>query len=307
MTPLTCALHRHVPDAPRVDLFYAPLAYAIEQQLARATTRPLVLGIQGPQGSGKSTLAMALTQAFVDVGARSVSMSIDDFYLPNADQRALAARWAGNRYLEHRGGPGTHDVELGTRVLGELCALGPGMSTRMPIYDKSAQAGRGDRAPENQWRRTDGPLDLVLLEGWMLGFSPLTDEELASTHDAALPVVNDLLRPYAAWTRALDAFVHLDVEKLETIVGWRVDAERHRRERGEQALSDDDTRDYIERFLPIYRTYVPRLHAHPPRDDFKHIVLGADRMPIATCVKPKYRDPNNTAETWAVTGTKSKW
>ena len=76
--------------------------------------------------------------------------------------------------------------------------------------------------------------------------------------------------------------MHLDVEKLETIVGWRVGAERQRRERGEQALSDDDARDYIERFLPIYAAYVPRLHAHPPCDDFEHIVLGADRMPIAT-------------------------
>jgi D-glycerate 3-kinase len=218
----------------------------------------------------------------VDVGARSVSVSIDDFYLRNAEQSALAARWAGNRYLEHRGAPGTHDVALGTRVLGELSGLGPGMSTRIVLYDKSAHAGRGDRAPENQWRRVDGPLDLVIFEGWMLGFSPLTDEELASAHDAALRVVNDLLRPYAAWTRALDAFVHLDVEKLETIVGWRVDAERHRRERGEPALSDDDARDYIERFLPIYGAYVPRLNAHPPCADFERIVLGPDRMPIAT-------------------------
>jgi D-glycerate 3-kinase len=281
VTPLTRALHSHVQDAARVDLFYAPLAHTVDRLLAFVTTRPLVLGIQGPQGSGKSTLATALTQAFVDQGARSVWVSIDDFYLPNAEQRALAARWAGNRYLEHRGGPGTHDVELGARVLGELCALGPGMKARIPLYDKSAHAGRGDRAPENQWRRAEGPLDLVIVEGWMLGFSPLTDEELASTQDAALAVVNELLRPYAAWTGALDAFVHLDVEKLETIVAWRVDAERRRRERGEQALSDDEARDYIERFLPIYRAYVPRLHAHPPCGDLEHIVLGADRMPMA--------------------------
>ena len=40
----------------------------------------------------------------------------------------------------------------------------------MPRYDKSAHEGKGDRAKEEDWDKVDGPLDLVIVEGWMLGF-----------------------------------------------------------------------------------------------------------------------------------------
>ena len=95
----------------------------------------------------------------------------------------------------------------------------------------------------------------------MLGFSAAPDEAV----DDELRVANGYLRAYDAWTAKLDAFLQLDVDGLETIVDWRVDAERARRERGEAGLSDDDARDYIERFLPAYRVYVPRLRERPPR------------------------------------------
>jgi len=273
-----------------VDRYYAPLARWLASRVERATKRPFVLGIQGPQGCGKTTLASALVTAFEDVGVRSVSVSIDDFYLTHAEQRALAAAHPGNRALEHRGYPGTHDVALGSRVLAELRAVGQGGMVRIPSYDKSAHAGRGDRAPESRWRQVAGPVDLVVVEGWMLGFSPLSEQALgavAASADAALSVVNEFLRPYGAWTRALDALVHLDVATLDTIVTWRVDAERARRERREPALSDDDARDYIERFLPAYRAYVPQLRVHPPCDDFECVTLAADRQPVESWRAPQ--------------------
>lgn len=40
----------------------------------------------------------------------------------------------------------------------------------IPRYDKSAYGGKGDRAPKDQWQKVQGPLDLVIVEGWMLGF-----------------------------------------------------------------------------------------------------------------------------------------
>ncbi|HLK36019.1 MAG TPA: hypothetical protein VKU41_04650, partial [Polyangiaceae bacterium] len=64
---------------------------------------------------------------------------------------------------------------------------------------------------------------------------------------------------------------------LDTVVEWRVDAERARRARGEPALSDEDARDYIERFVPAYRVYVPALEAHPPCVDFVTLAQSPDR------------------------------
>jgi len=223
----------------------------------------------------KSTLAAGLVEALGSLGHRGATVSIDDFYLTHEEQRALAARHAGNPYLCYRGYPGTHDVALGSRVITSLKTLGPGAETLVPAYDKSAHDGRGDRAPRSAWRRVVGSLDVLIVEGWLLGFTPVDADAL----EPALRAPNAMLAAYAAWNDALDGFVRLDVASLETVVAWRVDAERARRARGESALSDDDARDYIERCLPAYRTYLPGLRTHPPCADVKVIALGEDRSP----------------------------
>lgn len=46
----------------------------------------------------------------------------------------------------------------------------------VPRYDKSARGGKGDRAPEAEWSVVSKPPDVVLLEGWMLGFEALPEE-----------------------------------------------------------------------------------------------------------------------------------
>ena len=278
MHPLARALHARIADPVRVDAYYAPLAVACAARLERATRRPWTVGIQGPQGGGKSTLAEALVGAFNDVDVRAISVSIDDFYLTYAEQTAIAERHADNPYLRYRGYPGTHDVPLGRAVIDALRALTDGKETLVPAYDKSAHEGRGDRADPSRWRRVIGPLDVLVLEGWMLGFSPVPEDRLDAL-EAGLRAPNAYLAAYSAWNETLDTLVHLDVESLDTIVKWRVDSERARRSRGEIALSDDDARDYIKRCLPAYRAYVPRLQASPPCADFERIVLADDRLP----------------------------
>ncbi|XP_072069244.1 D-glycerate 3-kinase, chloroplastic-like [Arachis hypogaea] len=47
------------------------------------------------------------------------------------------------------------------------------MKIKPPRYDKSAFNGRGDRADPSTWPEVEGPLTVVLFEGWMLGFKPL--------------------------------------------------------------------------------------------------------------------------------------
>jgi D-glycerate 3-kinase len=269
------ALHAFVPDRRRVDDYYAPVGVWCTARVAACARRPLVLGLQGPQGCGKSTLAAALAHALSGVGVCTASVSIDDFYLTRDEQLALAARHPGNPYLAHRGYPGTHDIPLGIRGIEAIAALGPNERILVPVYDKSAHQGRGDRAPQSAWRRV-GPVDLLIVEGWMLGFSPVED----ATIEPDLRVPNRLLAGYAAWNRKLDAFVSLRVDSLDTVVRWRVDSERARRNRGEAALTDEDARDYIERFLPAYRVYEPALAARPPCDDAWWIDLGEDRMPV---------------------------
>lgn len=236
-----------------------------------------VLGIQGPQGCGKSTMAAALVQQWERAGVCATTVSIDDFYLTHAEQEALAERHPGNPYLRYRGYPGTHDVGLGRRTIDAVRALREGEIAAIPAYDKSAHAGRGDRAPEATWRRVSGPVDVLVLEGWMLGFTPVGADDDALAADPALRAPNAYLEAYRAWNERLDAFVHMHAPSLETIVRWRVDSERARRQRGEPTLSDEEARDYIERFLPAYRLWGARLLAHPPCKAVTTIALAENR------------------------------
>jgi pantothenate kinase-related protein Tda10 len=116
-------------------------------------------------------------------------------------------------------------------------------------------------------------LDVVILEGWMLGFAA----QNASQVDSAMLAPNSFLDQYNAWTQFVDSWIILSATELEHIVEWRVDAERTRRLTG-PALPDSEARDYIERFLPAYRLYCPQL-AELYRDGL-HIKLNADRSAI---------------------------
>ena len=110
--------------------------------------RPIFIGMSGAQGSGKTTLMGDVCGQVAERGWRVVTVSIDDFYLTRDGQRALARRHPGNRFLQHRGYPGTHDVAGGVTVLTALRSLGAGSSMLLPGYDRFAFAGSGDRLPE---------------------------------------------------------------------------------------------------------------------------------------------------------------
>jgi pantothenate kinase-related protein Tda10 len=48
---------------------------------------PLVVGLSAPQGSGKTTIVRFLRQLLQGQGLSTVVLSIDDFYLTNAQQK----------------------------------------------------------------------------------------------------------------------------------------------------------------------------------------------------------------------------
>lgn len=215
-----------------------------------------VVGINAPQGAGKSTLVAHLLSRFEQQGLRATGLSIDDFYLTNAEQRALAAAHPENPCLEHRGYPGTHDINLGETTLASLRALSSGQKRRLPAYDKSAHGGRGDRAPIDRGREVEGPLDLILVEGWMLGFAPVPEAELS---DPNLIEPNRRLADYDRWHRLIDAMVILRPTDPRHVLRWRVEAEEAMKARGLPGLDRAAIEDYVRRFLPAYETWPPTL------------------------------------------------
>ena len=225
-------------------------------QVRELTSRPVLIGIQAPQGAGKSTLTKYLVERLPESGLRGVSVSIDDFYLTRDAQLALAAAHPGNPYFEHRGYPGTHDIDLGVLSLTALKRLGEHAEgarvARVPVYDKGRHSGRGDRAPESEWRDVHAPVDIVFVEGWMLGFTPVPRAQL---DDPFLLAPNRALAAYERWHRMLDAFVTLRAADPHYVLKWRVEAEEKMRASGKGGLTRADIEDYVRRFLPAYAIY----------------------------------------------------
>jgi D-glycerate 3-kinase len=95
----------------------------------------------------------------------------------------LKDRHPSNRLLSGRGQPGTHDLELGTNVLDELQEINKSKSTvvHLPVYDKSLHSGFGDRTAETV--DVQGPIDVVVFEGWMLGFYPIPENTLRARYE----------------------------------------------------------------------------------------------------------------------------
>ncbi len=233
----------------------------IDAHPALASNRPLVLGVSGPQGCGKSTLARELTASWEAKGKRAVALSIDDVYLTRAEQVALSAAHPTLGCYAFRGYPGTHDVALGASTLDALSSLEHGQSVPLPRYDKTAHGGKGDRAPHDAWPIVEGPLDLIVFEGWCLGFTPCDG---ATAENAKLAIPNAALATHAAWHARLHAFVHLDAASPDFVVRWRMQAEAERRDAGLGALSDADAEAYVRAFLPAYASWIPGLRAAAP-------------------------------------------
>lgn len=117
---------------------------------------------------------------------RIAALSLDDLYLPHTGLVQLAADHSYNKMLSGRGPAGTHDLQLGQKLFQEFLKINESVDgvVQVPIFDKSLFGGRGDRVSETVEYK--GPIDVVILEGWMLGFSPLPTQSLAETYKTAL-------------------------------------------------------------------------------------------------------------------------
>lgn len=222
--------------------------------------RPFVLGICGAQGSGKSTLADGLAARLSASGLRVAVLSLDDLYLTRAEREVLARDV--HPLLATRGVPGTHDVALGLSVLDGLAQEGP---TLLPRFDKAVDT----RAAVGV--RVEGPVDVVLLEGWCVGAVPQDEAALA------MPVnvlererdadgrwrrhVNDCLGgDYQRLFARIDALVLLAAPDFAIVRDWRCQQEEGLRARlrqegkpTDQTMSDAQVATFIQFYERLTR------------------------------------------------------
>ncbi|CAI5941398.1 unnamed protein product [Closterium sp. NIES-65] len=245
---------------------------------------PLVIGISAPQGCGKTTVVESLHHLFAVTHCTAATVSIDDFYLTAQQQAALREAHPANRLLELRGNAGSHDLALGVSTLSALKkASAPGTRVPLPRYDKSAFSGRGDRSPEAAWAAVEGPVDVVLFEGWMLGFHALPAHEAAAI-DPQLGEVNGRLQQYSAWHDMVDSWVIIQVADVDWVFDWRLQAEVAMRATGKPGMTDEQVHDFVTRYIPAYKAYLPALYASGPKgsrpDHTLRIDIDQGRNPV---------------------------
>ena len=222
------------PLVAQLETVHVPVAAYLAERRA-ALGRTIVVGLGGGQGAGKSTLAALWVRALeLGFGLRAAAVSLDDFYLTKAERERLAS--TVHPELRTRG-PGTHDVALAERTLRALRDAGPGVAVRVPRFDKAAD----DRVPEPAWTEIGGPLDVVVLEGVLVGVPPEPDPDPDPGLD---PPINAFererdpdgrLRRHAraqlrqlggALDPLLDVRVFLAVPDLARVLAWRTEQER---------------------------------------------------------------------------------
>ncbi|GJE91428.1 hypothetical protein PsYK624_075780 [Phanerochaete sordida] len=263
--------------APKVSLMREHVLVALSRHRAEHTKVPLFVAVQGPQGSGKTFLTTRLREALVAEDSLKVAvLSIDDLYLPHEQLVAVAKAYPENRLLQGRGQPGTHDVDLGTQILTRLKRINEDTERKsvvhIPKFDKSLHGGEGDRVLEGT--DIEAPVDVVVLEGWCVGFYPSSEEEINRRFE--LPVqglgddffrargfrkedvldINERLKHLASWWSYFDAFIQIkpvESHPYDYIYKWRLQQEHNMKaQNGGKGMTDEQVEKFVDRYIPGY-------------------------------------------------------
>lgn len=291
---------------------FIPLIQAHREQYSK----PFVLGLSGLQGSGKSTWAAGLSKTLSGKhNLKTRIVSLDDLYYDHAELVALRTANPDNGLLQSRGQPGTHDEVLAKDFFGQVLAevdSGSTASVKWPAYDKSLHSGQGGRVPVESWDSVQlgQGLDVLIFEGWCLGFRPLSKEavqqrwELAKKASASLgeeaaltqtlashqlhhlQLVNENLARYCetfTGPRHFDGFLHLSTDKLVHVYEWRLDQERALREH-KPGMTDEQVVQFVRGYMPAYELFLDGLQNENffGDGDKKHVqvVLNKERVVV---------------------------
>ncbi|CAK7894933.1 probable ATP-dependent kinase Tda10p [[Candida] anglica] len=236
----------------------------MEAELAK----PVILGVCGPQGSGKTYLSEHLDE---EIRTRfpklnCVKFSMDDLYLTHDEQAKLTeeSEMTNNLLLQGRGLPGTHDVNLGIEILNKL-KYWDGTPVDIPIYDKSAFSGEGDRT--SSFQVSTRP-DIIIFEGWFNGFQPLDEDQARVRYLTSKATqsclqkhklydvldVNETLQSYKKIWDMFDYFIYLDSD-YKNVYKWRLEQEHDLIAKSGSGMTDEQVVKFIDRYIPVYELY----------------------------------------------------
>lgn len=257
------------------------------QSRIRAKVTPIILGITGLQGSGKSTWASKIVSLLAEgpYHLRAIAVSLDDFYKAHDGLVHVRERNPENKLYRTRGQPGTHDEQLAAGFWATLRDWNGEGELRIPSFDKSRFDGAGDRAPQEEWPSEKGKIDVVVFEGWCVGFRPLEPAEVEerfrsagksgdkeatgeSVNTLADHKLEHLLEVNSNLARYCDTFmgpqhfdfmIHIDTSDMRNVYRWRLQQEHAMiREKG-TGMKDEEVVAFVRGYMPAYELYLDGL------------------------------------------------
>lgn len=251
----------------------------IKQHQQQSST-PIILGITGLQGSGKSTWASMVVKILSqEHNLYTITVSLDDFYKTHDELVTQREQDPSNKLYRTRGQPGTHDERLAQKFFSDLKEYNGHGNLQIPSFDKSKFNGEGDRAPSPDWPTITQKPDVVVFEGWCVGFQPVSQPFLEEQYTLAkagklavntpanhqfshLVEVNENLKRYCdtfMGPQYFDFFIHIDTNDLGNVYTWRLQQEHKLIEAKGEGMSDEEVRAFIDGYMPSYEIYLEQL------------------------------------------------
>ncbi|KAF2280572.1 P-loop containing nucleoside triphosphate hydrolase protein [Westerdykella ornata] len=250
---------------------------------------PIVLGITGLQGSGKSTWASIIVDILQSqYQLRAITLSLDDLYKAHDGLVEQREKDPANNLFRTRGQPGTHDEQLASQFFSSLRNQDADSELRIPRFDKSKFHGEGDRLPEAEWPVVKGAVDILVFEGWCLGFQALPEDEVKRKYEASfsgtaqsqeepestntladhalshLQDVNQNLRRYNEsfmGPEHFDFLIHLDTDNLKNVYHWRAQQEEALIRSKGSGMSYEAVAAFVRGYMPAYELYLDGLRS----------------------------------------------
>jgi D-glycerate 3-kinase len=141
-------------------------------------------------------------------------------------------------------------------------------SIHLPAYDKSAFEGKGDQVYDvSKLSVVNLPIDVILLEGWMLGFSDdlldsdalklMMNDQRISIQDVTR--LNTYLKEYNSIYAHIDAFICLEAPSYDIAYQWRWEQElslKTEKHDSSAGMTRDQITEFVDRFAVCYRLYL---------------------------------------------------
>ncbi|KAF2833589.1 P-loop containing nucleoside triphosphate hydrolase protein [Ophiobolus disseminans] len=269
------------------------------KQQHQQSSNPIILGISGLQGSGKSTWASKIVEILTSqYNLHTITISLDDLYKTHDDLIAQKEKDPNNKLYRTRGQPGTHDEQLAAHFFQELANYRGNAELKIPSFDKSQFNGEGDRAPKSSWPVITRKPDVVVFEGWCVGFQPLPASAVQDMHERAvagklaintpaqhslahLLEVNDNLKRYCDAFMGpghFDFFIHIDTDDLRNVYTWRLQQEHKMIEAKGSGMSDEQVRAFIDGYMPSYEVYLGGLREGLFREGGRMVRVELDML-----------------------------